>query len=151
MKIEQFKKFIEAGGAEILTNTNPYEMIRFRANGTLGVVYKGKRGYTCVGEAEKAFDCFSNKKPWSGAEKNKNPVYLRSVKIRSLFERDGDKCFYCNKELGTDVTIEHLLARNCGGSNHINNLALAHAGCNLKAHHLSVVAKVKLRESQYET
>lgn len=149
--LKKLKKFIESNGAEMLVLTNPYEEVRFRANGMIGVIYRGKKGLSFVGAAEEAAVCFENKKPWSGAIKNSNPVYLKSVKLRSLFDRDGELCFFCHKPLNEDVTLEHLLPRSCGGSNHIRNLALAHYDCNQTAHHLSIVEKVKLRELNKET
>ncbi len=148
--IKKLEEFLKSRGAEILTPTNQYEVIRFVGNGTIGIVYTGKKGFSLVGEAQVAVDAFLNKTPYSAAVKNRGVLYYKSIKVRALAERDGDKCFYCHKPLGDDITVEHLLSRNCGGSNHINNLALSHQACNLRAHHLPVVKKVQLRESWME-
>lgn len=46
------------------------------------------------------------------------------------------KCIFCNtkitvgKDGTTDATIEHILSRHHGGTNDLNNLALACASCN---------------------
>lgn len=65
-----------------------------------------------------------------------------------LFKRDGDKCFYCGRELWIkptphhnkrgevmwmqkpNATIEHLVDRRLGGTFALSNLVLAHEYCN---------------------
>jgi len=71
----------------------------------------------------------------------------RRRRIARLRERDGDHCFYCLKPMKrTQMTLEHLLARNLGGNNSLTNMVLAHARCNERAGHLSVSEKVRIRE-----
>lgn len=146
-QIKEFKKFLSNCGAEILTPTNIYEVLRFKANGNTGIVYQNDIGHVTkfVGEAKKAIECFTNKTPYSCNEV-KNRV-RKHVVLQSLLQRDGTNCFYCGKEMQDgQETIEHLFSINQGGRNHISNLALAHKECNQQASHLSVVEKVKLRE-----
>ncbi|WP_156483649.1 HNH endonuclease [Azotobacter vinelandii] len=71
----------------------------------------------------------------------------RRRRIARLRERDGDHCFYCLKPMRrTQMTLEHLLARNLGGSSALTNMVLAHARCNERAGHLSVSEKIRIRE-----
>lgn len=144
MKVENFKSWLVANGAEILQNTNDFEVIRFRANDKLSIIYKGRRGYTLTGQAEKAYACFLNARSWSGTNKN---IARNNVDVRTLIERDGDCCFYCFKPMTDDeLTREHLLSKVHGGRNHIANEVLAHKSCNRQAGHLSVMEKIKIRE-----
>jgi hypothetical protein len=144
MKVDSFKAWLEANGAEILKPTNDFEVIRFRANDQVSIVYKGKRGYTLTGAAEKAYKCFVTSKPWSGTNKN---LGRNCVDVRTLIQRDGDTCFYCFKPMTQDeMTREHLLSRAQGGRNHISNQVLCHRSCNQEAGHLSVMEKIRIRE-----
>ncbi|MDR5883672.1 HNH endonuclease [Caballeronia sp. LZ032] len=70
----------------------------------------------------------------------------RQATIRRLLRRDGNTCFYCGLKMSEEeATIEHFVALASGGPDHPDNLALAHANCNLRAGSLSAVAKVRLR------
>jgi hypothetical protein len=51
---------------------------------------------------------------------------------KALFARDGKNCGICGGELGTDISIDHILAKRNGGSNRLENLRLAHRYCNQK-------------------
>lgn len=144
MNFEAFKKWLVEKGAEILTNTNRYEVIRFRANNEIGVVYHGKRGHSYTGQAEEACRCFKKNLPWRGWNKTQRAY---SIEVRSLFERDGNCCFYCFKPMSDDeITREHLLSLTHGGSNHISNLVLCHRTCNIEAGALSLREKIAIRE-----
>lgn len=62
----------------------------------------------------------------------------------ALIARDGAVCFYCNAPLTLDgSTIEHVVSRIDGGSDHIDNLKLSHAVCNKRADSWSWKSKVK--------
>ena len=45
---------------------------------------------------------------------------------------ENPKCFVCGKniEIFSDATIEHIIPRSKGGTNHLNNLAVSHRLCN---------------------
>lgn len=145
-KIKLFELFIENSGAEMLTTTNEWEILRFRANGETGVVYKNKLNHlTFVGQAQNALDSFLENKSYSAQEKQRRTK--KSTTVKSLLKRDGDCCFYCEKVLNDNETIEHLLSIKHGGNNHIANMVLAHHECNQKAASMVVIDKVKLRES----
>lgn len=151
--IVKFKDFLTARGAEILTPTNEYEVLRFRSLAGVSVVYTGRRGITMTAESEKAFQAFQNNSPWSAGvfTHGRMDPNRRSVKVRTLFARDGDRCFYCLNpmECGKE-TIEHLLPIAHGGNHHLSNLVLAHGQCNLNGGHLSVMEKIKRREASFK-
>lgn len=151
--MERFKQFLVRHGAQLLKPTNEYEVLRFKSNGVLSIVYTGRRGISMVGEAEDAYDAFKKSTPWRGCERgNKNQLKVKQVKDvtkRTLLERDGDGCFYCWTPMPPeDISIEHLLSLTQGGNSHVANLALAHVECNQQAAHLSVMEKIKLREAR---
>lgn len=147
-QINQFVAFLASAGAEILSLTNPWEVLRFRANCEIGIVYQNKHGnLTFIGQAEEAYEAYRNKKSWSACKKL--PRIRKNIVVTTLLNRDGFSCFYCGLHLEDGKeTVEHLFSINQGGKNHIANLALAHFECNKEASHLSVVEKVKLRESK---
>ena len=60
-----------------------------------------------------------------------------------LLSRDGPFCGICNGAIAetttwTGIHVDHILPLGIGGSNHISNLQLAHAGCNLRKKKKSV-------------
>lgn len=146
--IEKFKEFLTARGAEILKPTNQYEVLRFRAGDTVSVVYTGRRGITMTGDSGAAYEAFSKNGKWDAGIRTKAQVHNRSVRVRTLLHRDGDKCFYCLKQMEPGKeTLEHLLSMAHGGTHHLSNLVLAHGQCNLNGGHLSVMEKIKKREA----
>ncbi len=62
-----------------------------------------------------------------------------------LLERDGDRCWFCDRPMGNDITIEHLVPKSAGGRDMLANYALAHAKCNHDAGNLPLVKKIELR------
>lgn len=147
---EAFKKYLETAGAEIFTPTNPYEWIRFRANGEISIIYQNGEGVLTSFMGRDTLEIYKKFKKsdmsWSGTSKVKR--ITKNIVIRSLAERDGQECFYCGKEMKVNTeTLEHLLPINKGGNNHMANLALCHEECNKRAGHMDVVAKIKLRDN----
>jgi 5-methylcytosine-specific restriction endonuclease McrA len=53
--------------------------------------------------------------------------------INNLFKEQGGCCFYCNQQL-EEFHIDHKTPISRGGSNNIDNIALACAPCNLSKH-----------------
>lgn len=53
------------------------------------------------------------------------------------FERQNGKCFYCNKKMGDDWQIDHVMPLSLGGSNGPENLVATCKECNMskKAKH----------------
>lgn len=147
LKLSTFKAWIVSRGAEILKATNEYEILRFRAGDGVGIIYRNGAGrLNFQGPAEQAYASFRNGQQWdAGIAKVK--ARKKPVLVRTLLERDGNECFYCGGAMEDGAeSLEHLLPRAHGGSNHISNLALAHDACNKEAGHLSVVEKVKMRD-----
>lgn len=149
-KLDKFKAFLSERGAEVLTPTNEWEVLRFAAKGKTSIVHKNKQGrlnWDVLGT--EAYQAMLTHSEWSGCDKVKRHTTGSKgrTKIKALIERDGDECFFCG--LGPDEhgwTLEHLLSIAHGGRNHIANLALAHIACNQAANHMSVVEKVRLRD-----
>ncbi len=65
----------------------------------------------------------------------------RAKKIRYLLKRDGPVCHYCGTRLATkadergellenQITLDHIVPRSRGGSNHLENFVLSCPGCN---------------------
>lgn len=152
--LKKFETFLMNSGAQVLPATNEWELVRFRCDKGTGVIYKNKRGdLTFCGPAEEAHRAFNIGMPWSCIDKKKRTQ--RKIVMDELLARDGDTCFFCGEKFDEDgnpnsdrsATLEHLLAIANGGNNNINNLVLAHQDCNYKAARLSLIEKVKLRES----
>lgn len=52
-------------------------------------------------------------------------------KAKELLKRDGPYCGICGKELDLQkFDVDHIIPSSQGGSNHIDNLQLAHPSCN---------------------
>jgi 5-methylcytosine-specific restriction endonuclease McrA len=77
-----------------------------------------------------------------GKRLNGKQRFNRLVVLRA---RDGGACFYCLEPLGSDETLEHLVERQHRGSNHPDNLVIAHEACNFATQGLSVDQKMLLR------
>lgn len=66
----------------------------------------------------------------------------RNALRKILLKRDGDLCCWCKKPVLFDVSdddpqscsIEHLKRKSDGGTNSLDNLALAHKVCNNERH-----------------
>lgn len=142
---ERFIEFLKARGAQVLTPTNEWEVVRFLAGEQTCVIYKNKVGrLTFTGDAYQAFNAFKSNSSWRAADrtgaKKKSPPRLQAIR-----ERDGGCCFFCLQPVTVeDESEEHLVAVTHGGPNHIANLFLAHRDCNAKAGHLSAAEKIRI-------
>lgn len=145
VKKEKFLAFLTANGAELLTPTNEWEVVRFIAGGVTSVIYKTKTGQlTFTGESLVAFNAFKSAAQWRAmprtGNKKKSPPRLQAIR-----ERDGGYCFFCLKPVAVEhESEEHLVAMTHGGPNHISNLFLSHKICNSAAGHLSAADKIKI-------
>jgi len=145
-EMEKFKGWLIAQGAEMLQPTNEYEVLRFRCRKGTGVIYESKRGLSVSGPlVMDAYACMKEARAWEGKGKPTKRVQ-GSFRKRQLLDRDGDNCFYCGKELGDDMTVEHLVAVNQGGPDRLENLVLAHQRCNQEAGSMAVIEKINLRD-----
>lgn len=70
----------------------------------------------------------AQRKPWRGSK------WIRPAKRLSLYLRDGFRCSYCGEDLRgaapDAITLDHLVPRCEGGSNHETNLVTACRSCN---------------------
>jgi 5-methylcytosine-specific restriction endonuclease McrA len=69
------------------------------------------------------------------ANGNLGGKWISNVNRLALYLRDGFTCCYCGRDLhavkGFDVTLDHLVCRNSGVTNHsARNLATACRSCN---------------------
>lgn len=144
--LPKLKDWLTSRGAEILVPTNEWELLRFRAKGTIQVVYKKSKSnqLSYVGGAGEVVEAFFQNRPWSAGTAGARPKPGKYFK--ELLARDGSACFYCLRALGDDMTREHLVPVVFGGPNHLANMVLAHGHCNANAGHLSAFQKVRIRE-----
>ena len=144
MNLSKFKKFkiwLEGRGVEILPNTSNYEELRFKG-AEVGVVYKSGK---LSGEyAEKAIDCFMRGKSWDGGPVNVGRKSGYKKEKIKLIDRDGRLCFFCERPLGDDITIEHLIALSSGGKNSLSNMVLMHESCNRELDNKPINEKINL-------
>lgn len=167
-RAEAFKAFLRSRGCEVMVGTNPYEILRFKRQGRVNVVYRKKSGkLTIVGDdidlAIAAYNQLLSRQKCSRKPERAIPAPsipagrparrdMRRTKLRgsavhkALLARDGDRCFYCGRKLGNDQSREHLLSMNHDGPDRIENQVLAHHACNVQAADLPIVDKIKLRD-----
>lgn len=61
--------------------------------------------------------------------KSKVSMYMNNTTRAKVYERDGKKCQYCDKETGVFI-IEHVIPYIKGGDGQPYNLVIACASCN---------------------
>lgn len=164
-----FAAWLSQNGAEVGLPTNPYEVIRYRAfwcgskRAVTHVIYTKDNGLlTFTAGSLEHYRAFLDNQPLEGQRpRASEPVNPRPDKDpdaeskgdkmrRRLIARDGGDCWFCGKAMGADVTIEHLVPKSKGGSNRLDNYALAHAACNHMAADKPLVAKIELRSKLRE-
>lgn len=143
-RLEKLKVWLSERGAEVLVPTNEFEVLRFRTQKGVSVIYTKKNGaITFVGEAEVAWNAFMTAASWRA-----NPATKRkpnSTELSAIRARDGDLCFYCQEHVDdSDASEEHLVSLTHGGPNHITNKFLAHRICNQRVGNLSAPEKIKV-------
>ncbi|MCA9325429.1 HNH endonuclease [Candidatus Saccharibacteria bacterium] len=140
----KFKTWLTKQGAIVLDPTNEYELVRFRTENGVSVVYTGKRGITFTGESEEAYERFKDGKSWKTVSRRRKQ--LRAKKAR-LAARDGKRCFAHGEKMNfDDLTIEHLLNFSHGGSDHESNLALVCKPCGTQLGNLPITKKIELMQ-----
>lgn len=141
-RLDKFKAWLTARGAQVLEPTSEWEVVRFSTARQLSIIYRKKGGeLTLTGESTQAWNAFNTGGPWVAGTAVKRKVM--GGKLPTLRQRDGDLCFFCQKEVSEeDETAEHLVPVSHGGPNHLSNLFLAHRACNLEAGHLSAAEKI---------
>src|ERR1700743_3863594 len=82
-------------------------------------------------------DMFDSRSP-RPAPRRPNNQPLSPADREYVSTRDGWRCTYCGKRLSRITRhIDHSVSRRNGGTNHLNNLRLACASCNLRKGHLN--------------
>lgn len=148
LALQKFETWLTENGALVEATTNQYEVFRVQTNKGVFVVYRNKWGaenwpdylrglYSLFLEGGRTSLC-PEKKTTRNARRQ----------IRAISDRDGCCCWFCGKPFASekDATIEHLLSKSYGGSNHLANLVLAHSECNNAASNKSIPEKILLRE-----
>ena len=68
--------------------------------------------------------------------------WIRPAKRLAIYLRDGFRCAYCGADLTgaapRAISLDHVIPRERGGSNHERNLVTACSGCNATRRHRSV-------------
>ena len=143
-----FSSWLTERGSEIIPPSNTYEVMRFRTDTGVGVIYRNGSGRitSWVNGADKAYRAFKLGEAWRAIPK---PRRKPGTRIRHLtaavIERDGLACFYCAKDTSEeDRSLEHLCSVTHGGPDHLANLALSHTACNRAVGHMSVIEKLEL-------
>jgi len=146
-QITAFKDWLREHGCEIQEPSNEYELVRFRSAIGVGVLYTGKRGLSCnVPFVVDAVQLFLAGQQWEAGKIAPKKRITSPKRKKELLFRDGDICFYCGKPLEADITEEHLVPISQQGYNRLDNVVLAHFGCNALAGHMSLVQKIHLRD-----
>ena len=165
LKVGPFAAWLVKMGAQVGTPTNAYEVIRYRAYSSGGqraethIVYAKESGrLTFTGKSQAHYEAFLRGEAVAGMFVSKldgapNPSTpkapdapsLSAKRRNKLLARDGDCCWFCGVAMGDDVTIEHLVAKAKGGTNHLENFALAHRACNALAGDKPLIEKIALR------
>lgn len=146
-RLTALKDFLIAAGAEVLTPTNEYELVRFRADGEISIVYRKGKGdrVTLTGQAGKALRAFFGGTSWNTASKTPREWTSAKPDIRTLFDRDGPDCFACAFPMSPEeATRDHLVPLASGGPDHIANKVLMHRACNSQCGHMSAPEKIRM-------
>ncbi len=146
-KIRQFSEWIEANGGRVLNLTNEWEVLRYKMpEKSPLVVYRNKAGKLNIpDDTWSHYQAFLAGAPASFVTRATGKK--RSRLVANLLARDGETCCLCGQFLNDDITVEHFLEIDAGGSNDPRNLGLAHKCCNSAVGRASVVEKIKCREA----
>lgn len=144
-----FLRWLEERGAQILFPTNIYEVVRYRFNGQLSILYRTKHGrLSYTGEAKEHFN-----RAIAGRHARLRGLDY-AIALKTLRARDGDLCFYdgqlmdfVSRDLPNSATIEHLVPRSREGSNDLGNLVLAKFIHNNAVGDMDLIDKIKYRDS----
>jgi len=148
-RLHKFERWLKSRGAEILINTNQYELIRFRGTKGTSIVYRKDNldaAASFFNEAEDAWCNYLVNGPWRAILPTPRQAGHRNgVEMRTIRARDGNDCFFCCEYVTEhSATIEHLVALGQGGPQHISNKFLAHGECNMRAGNISAPEKIKI-------
>jgi len=162
-KLDPFKQWLSANGAELVVPIQQHEVIRFNWGNVVGIAMHSpsdtKRIYAVNKGMRIAYLGYKQSRRPSFAPKLKKRQQTTPNKIATLIERDGRECFYCGGGFphtdheGNDplrMTVDHVFERSNGGTSHIANLVLAHQFCNEAVANMSVSEKFRYRDEHYK-
>lgn len=144
-RLAAFSAFLCERGASIISPTNEWEVLRFKGSNGVSIVYKNSvGGVKFTGDAAAAWKAFQSRDDSYRAAPRAKRKNIRP-EIRTLRERDGSLCFYCQRLVSDEnATQEHLVAITHGGPDHISNKVLSHKSCNQAAGHMSAMEKIRI-------
>lgn len=150
LSVNAFEDWAVQNGAIWLEPKTEWEFARFTAQGAPRVIYQNKKGDLSFSDefTRKAWGKFKVGHAATLGPKKRDARH-KAEKMRKIVERDGEECFFCGvaEFTGADaMTLEHLVPKAHHGPNHMSNLVIAHASCNVKAGNLSAAEKVRLRD-----
>lgn len=149
-KLIAFARFLSASGAQVFkSRANRYEVLRFKTGIDTAAIYRDRRGWLkFTGPAGNAWRAFAANTQWRAAPRT-GEIEDREAIVAEPIDRDGHRCFYCDRVMPAGFeTIEHLVPACAGGPNHLSNLFLAHRRCNEAAGILSAPEKIRQRETE---
>jgi hypothetical protein len=141
--LEKFKTWLSKRGVVILDPTNEWEVVRFKTENGVSVVYTNKHGsLTFTGESEAAHNAWKSGRSWKPVDRKRKALRAKKAKLAA---RDGKRCFVHDAKMTFDeLTIEHLLSFSHGGTDNINNLALVCGPCNDELGNMPLTKKIEL-------
>jgi len=140
-----FQEFLDKIGADKIDVTSCWELARFKANDEVCVVYEGKKGISFSNSMAQKVYCSFLEKKLINIQSEKRQSLAAKFKLK-IYERDGNRCFYTNKEMAMDeATIEHLIPLSKGGKNNLDNLVLCLDEENKKMADKPLVEKIKYK------
>lgn len=143
--LEKFKNWLEKGGCDILPTVHEYEALKFKGR-IIGIVFKN--GRTSNKYTARAIRFFKENKKWDGYPANAGRKNSYKREKSQILERDGDLCFFCNKPLENDLSLDHLLALSRGGRDALPNMVLMHEKCNNDLDNIPLIDKIKKIKKQ---
>lgn len=150
-RFPEFSDWLRRQGADVLSPSNCFEKLRFRAKGQVYIVYQDKYENMShipvfVDECWKAF--VSGGSVNMGITKHSRTTAGR--RKMALFQRDGDKCFFCSKPMTfEEASVEHLVPVRRGGPTNMDNLVLAHVKCNKEIDDMPLIEKIKVHRENW--
>lgn len=141
---EEFNAWLRTQGADVLNPTSQYEFARFRAHGTINIIYIKANGTFTTNEF--GLECLAayrrNQQIGMGFTGDRRGLSHRKS---ALMRRDGDACFFCGETITAETaTIEHLVGKSKGGPDHDDNLVLAHEACNKGVGPAPLIKKIRI-------
>jgi len=133
---------------ELLETTNPWEVVRFSADGIICVIYQNSKGAFKYSSdlSRKIHDSYFDGKKINVKHSTQRKRTYKDFKSR-LIKRDGLNCFYSNLLMTNKMaTVEHLIPLSRGGTNNIDNMVLCLEEQNQKVGNMSLMKKIKYRD-----